>query len=98
LSKRSPLHAELKALFSNAEGSMSNADLREKLRGIVLEIAEIDEVPDATPFKDLGIDSMMAIEIIAEVERTYQIKVAEEDLRKITNLDSVLALVAPLIQ
>jgi acyl carrier protein len=77
---------------------MSNADLREKLRGIVLEIAEIDEVPDATPFKDLGIDSMMAIEIIAEVERTYQIKVPEDDLRKITNLDSVVALVAPRIQ
>lgn len=72
---------------------MSNADLIEKLRAIVAEVAEIDEVPDATPFKDLGIDSMMAIEIIAEIERTYAIKVPEEELEKISNLLSVVALV-----
>ncbi len=72
---------------------MSNADLIEKLRAIVAEVAEIDEVPDAAPFKDLGIDSMMAIEIIAEIERTYAIKVPEEELEKITNLLSVVALV-----
>ena len=71
---------------------MSN-DLKEKLRAIVAEVAELDEVPDATPFKELGIDSMMAIEIISEVERAYGIKVPEEELEKISNLDSVVELV-----
>lgn len=69
------------------------SELREKLREIVAEVAELEEVPDGTPFKDLGIDSMMAIEIVAEVERTYKIKVPEEELEKVTNLDSVVALV-----
>jgi len=68
-------------------------DLKEKLRAIVAEVAEIDEVPDAAPFKDLGIDSMMAIEIISEVERAYGIKVPEEELEKISDLNSVVALV-----
>ena len=68
-------------------------DLREKLRSIVIEVAEIDECPDATPFKDLGIDSMMAIEIIAEIERAYKLKVPEEELKQVTNLDSVVKLV-----
>jgi len=68
-------------------------ELREKLRAIVLEVAEVDECPDATPFKDLGIDSMMAIEIIAEVERTYKLKVPEEELKQVVDLNSVVKLV-----
>ncbi|HMI92962.1 MAG TPA: acyl carrier protein [Polyangiales bacterium] len=68
-------------------------DLREKLRAIVAEVAEVDEVPDGTPFKDLGIDSMMAIEIVADVERAYKIKIPETELEQITDLDSVVRLV-----
>jgi acyl carrier protein len=68
-------------------------DLREKLRAIVAEVAEVDEVPDDTPFKDLGIDSMMAIEIVADVERAYKIKIPETELEQITDLDSVVRLV-----
>ena len=72
---------------------MTDEDLREKLRDIVIEVAEIDEVPDDIPFKDLGIDSMMAIEIIAEIEHTYRIKVPEEELEKVVDLNSVVALI-----
>jgi acyl carrier protein len=70
-----------------------NEDLKEKLREIIIEVAEIDEVPDDVPFKDLGIDSMMAIEVINEVERLYKIKVPEEDLEQIVDLNSVVALI-----
>ena len=73
---------------------MSNEDLREKLRAIVAEVAEIDEVPNDTAFKDLGIDSMMAIEIISDVERTYKIRIPESELDQIQDLDSVVTLVA----
>lgn len=72
---------------------MNAAELKEKVRSIVAEVAEIDEVPDGTAFKDLGIDSMMAIEIVAEVERTYGLKIPEDELEQITDLDSVVALV-----
>jgi acyl carrier protein len=68
-------------------------DLKEKLRAIVAEVAEVDEVPDTTPFKDLGIDSMMAIEIIADVERAYKIKIPESELEQVTDLESVVRLV-----
>jgi acyl carrier protein len=72
---------------------MSSAELREKLRAIVAEVAEIEEVPDDVPFKTLGIDSMMAIEIVAEFERTYKIKVPEEELAQVVDLNSIVALV-----
>jgi acyl carrier protein len=73
---------------------MAHEELREALRAIVAEVAEVDEVPDSEPFKDLGIDSMMAIEIVAEVERRYKLKIPEQELEKIRDLDSVVALVA----
>jgi acyl carrier protein len=70
------------------------ADLKEKLRAIVAEVSEIDEIPDQAPFSELGIDSMMAIEIVAEVERTYKVRVPEEELKGLTNFESVYQLFA----
>ena len=75
---------------------MANSDLRERLRAIVSEVAEVDEVPDDVRFADLGIDSMMAIEIVAEVERAYQLKVPESALERITDLNSVVKLISEL--
>ena len=73
---------------------MSHEDLRETLRGIVAEVAEIDDVPDDKPFKDLGIDSMMAIEIIAEIERRSRIKVPVQELEQVRDLTSVVSLIS----
>jgi acyl carrier protein len=72
---------------------MSDAALKEKLRGIIAEVSEIDDIPDATPFAELGIDSMMALEIVAEVERTYQLSIPEEELKDLTNFTKVFELV-----
>ena len=69
------------------------ADLLEKLRAIVSDVSEVDEIPDATPFKELGIDSMMAIEIVAEVERTFKLSIPEAELQQMTHLSAVYALV-----
>jgi len=80
---------------SNAASASPGADaeLREKLREIIAEVSEVDEIPDETPFKELGIDSMMAIEIVAEVERTYKLSIPEDELTKMTHFNAVYALV-----
>lgn len=65
--------------------------LKEDLRRIIAEVAEVDEVPDGAPFKDLGIDSMMAIEIVAEIERTYKLSIPEEELKELVDLETVYA-------
>jgi len=64
-------------------------ELRTKLRAIIAEVTEVDEIPDETPFRDLGIDSMMAIEIVAEVERTYKLSIPEEELQDLTCFERV---------
>jgi acyl carrier protein len=68
---------------------MSHEDLKNQLREIISEVSEVDEIPDDTPFKDLGIDSMMAIEIVAEVERTYKLSIPEDELQDLTNFTAV---------
>jgi acyl carrier protein len=65
------------------------SELKQELRAIVAEVSEIDEIPDETPFADLGIDSMMALEIVAEVERKYKVTVPEDELKGLTNFQTV---------
>jgi len=67
--------------------------LREDLRTLVAEIAEKDAIPDGATFKELGIDSMMGVEIVAAIERQYQIKIEDDELAGFKDLDGAYALV-----
>jgi acyl carrier protein len=73
---------------------MSNENLKEELRTMVAEIAEKDQVPDGATFKELGIDSMMGVEIVAAVERRYQIKIGDDELAEFKDLEGAYGLVA----
>ena len=68
-------------------------NLKEELRELIAEIAEKDEVPDDVSFKDLGIDSMMGVEIVAAIERKYQVKIDDAELVEVTTLNNSMALV-----
>ena len=72
---------------------MSQANLKEDLRALVAEIAEKDEIPDGATFKELGIDSMMGVEIVAAIERQYHIKIDDDELAGFKDLDGAYALV-----
>jgi acyl carrier protein len=72
---------------------MANETLKEELRALVAEISEKDEIPDGATFKDLGIDSMMGVEIVAAVERQYQIKIGDDEIGGFKDLDSAYAMV-----
>ena len=72
---------------------MSHSNLKEELRVLVAEIAEKDEIPDGATFKELGIDSMMGVEIVAAVERQYQVKIEDDELASFKDLDAAYALV-----
>jgi acyl carrier protein len=72
---------------------MSNANMKEELRALIAEIAEKDEIPDDVSFKDLGIDSMMGVEIVAAIERKYQVKIEDAELVQVTTLNASMELV-----
>jgi acyl carrier protein len=67
--------------------------LKDELRSLIAEIAEIDTIPDDTHFKELGIDSMMGVEIVAAIERQYQIKIPDSELQQVTTLNKSYELV-----
>jgi acyl carrier protein len=70
-----------------------STNMKEELRALIAEIAEKDEIPDDASFKDLGIDSMMGVEIVAAIERKYQVKIDDAELAQVTTLNASTALV-----
>jgi acyl carrier protein len=72
---------------------MSNAKLKEDLRALVSEISEVDTIPDDATFKDLGIDSMMGVEIVAAIERQYHVKIEDAEMQTLVSLAAAYELV-----
>ena len=70
------------------------------IRKLVSEVAEIDEeqiVGDAKFVADLGMDSMLSLEILAAMERKYKIKVPETKLPEMTTLNKAVAIARELL-
>ena len=72
---------------------MSERNLKEELRALVAEISEKDAIPDGATFKELGIDSMMGVEIVAAIERHYHIKIEDDELAEFQDLEGAYGLV-----
>jgi acyl carrier protein len=73
--------------------------IEEEVKKLVADITEVPVeklAPDADFFKDLGIDSLKAIEIVAAFEKRYRIIIPEEDIPKIRNLTNVIEYVKKL--
>jgi acyl carrier protein len=70
--------------------------LTEEIRSIIAEIAEVEEkeiVGEKSFVEDLGFDSMMALEIFAKLEKQYKIRIPEEELPRLSNLNQTVDLV-----
>jgi len=70
--------------------------IKQEIKSLISTISEIpqeqiDETKDF--FKDLGIDSMKALEIIASIEKKYKIIIPEEEIPKITNLNAIYSFI-----
>ena len=71
-------------------------NLEQEIRELVAEILEEEPeniAGDANFVKDLGMDSMMALEILAGIEKKYRIVIPEDMLPKFTDLNTTVALV-----
>lgn len=75
-------------------------NLCDELKKIVAEVTEMDEgkiTPTAKFVEDLGMDSMMALEILAAVEKKYKLKIPESYLGKILTLSQLLEITEKLL-
>lgn len=76
-----------------------NDELTKQVRALVAKVIKRPEEkidPAANLFTDLGIDSLLGVEIFAALDKKYGIEVPEDKLRKINTLNDVIALVKEL--
>ena len=74
---------------------MSVENLEKDITAIVAEVTELDaneiwEKRDADFFKDLEIDSLLALEILALIEKKFKVQIPEEKLVDITSLNATI--------
>ena len=76
--------------------NLAKEHIEKDLRAMVAEILEIEASTidgEAGFVKDLGMDSMMALEILAGIEKKYRIVVPEDSLPKFTTLNATVDIV-----
>ena len=81
--------------------TQSKIDVAKDLRALVAEILETEPVEidgNAHFVKDLGMDSMMALEILASIEKKYRIIVPEDTLPKFTSLNKTVDIVKDILK
>lgn len=67
--------------------------IRNEVRKLIAEITEREpeEVSDTAQFvEELGIDSLMAIEMLVAVDKKYKIEISEEEFGKIKNVNDAV--------
>ncbi len=65
----------------------------EEVRKLVSDITEVPVeklAPDADFFKDLNIDSLKAIEIVAAFEKKYRVVIPENDIPNIRTIKNIM--------
>jgi acyl carrier protein len=68
-------------------------DVEKEVKEIIAQILEVEPekiTPEAKFVEDLGMDSMMALEIVAAIEKKYKVVIPEEHLMKLANLNDVI--------
>ena len=67
--------------------------LEEKVISIIMEQLDVTReecVPEASFIEDLGADSLDLVELIMEMEETFDIQIADNELEKIRSIKDVL--------
>lgn len=76
-------------------------NVEQDIRELVAEILESEPQEigiDARFVKDLGMDSMMALELLAAVEKKYRIVIPEDALPKFTDLRTTVTIVEGILK
>ncbi len=58
----------------------------------VLNISEEEVTLDARFVEDLGMDSIISVEILAGIERRFKITIPDEEIKKVASLRQAVAL------
>ncbi|MFB7668833.1 acyl carrier protein [Kitasatospora sp. NPDC056138] len=74
---------------------------KEDLRRTVADVLDVDEaeLTDEADFvENLGVDSLMALEVMVVLEKKYSVKLGESELKEVTCLQKAYDLLAAKLQ
>ena len=75
---------------------MSDNNLDDQLRELIADVLEIEpeEITDTSLFaEEHGADSLRAIEILARIEKTFDVEIPQDELSRMVSLEAVRAIV-----
>ena len=76
--------------------SWSEDQIKAEIKRLIANVTERepDEIPDGAHFmEELGVDSLMAMEVMIAVDKKFKIDIPEEEFNKATNVNESVALV-----
>lgn len=71
-------------------------DIRTEVKKLIAEVTERepDEITDTALFaEELGVDSLMAMEVMVAVDKKYKINIPEDEFAKIKNVNDTVEIV-----
>jgi acyl carrier protein len=79
-----------------AESTYTSDEIRAEIKKLVGRVTEREpeEVPDNAHYlEELGVDSLMAIEVMIAMDRKFGIDIPEEEFQKATNVNESVELI-----
>lgn len=76
------------------------ADIDKEIKSLVSKIIKVPEDkidPNANIFLDLGVDSLLGVEILASLDKKYNLDIPEDRLKNINTLNDIIALAKDLL-
>ncbi len=77
------------------------ADIEKEVASIVSRVIKVPEDkidPNANLFYDLGVDSLLGVEILASLDKKYNLDIPEDKLRSIASLNDIISLTKMLVE
>ena len=71
-------------------------EIRVEVKRLIAEVTERgpEEISDTALFEqDLGVDSLMGLEVMVSIDKKYKIRIPEEEFAKIKNVDDAVEVV-----
>jgi acyl carrier protein len=81
--------------------TIQSQNLKKEIKDLIAQIIEmeVDEINDDASFiDDLDVDSLKALEILANLEKKYRIEIPEEKLQELTTVNKTVEVARKIIE
>lgn len=67
------------------------SDVQNQISSIVRSMAQLDHDPDpgANLISEAGIDSLMALRILASIEKSFEVRIPDDQLMEMTSVEKI---------